>query len=162
MEIVVRIVILYFFIVVGLRIIGKREFAQLSPLELVLLLLIPEIASQALVGEDFSVTRAMVGISTLLSLVFLSSLLMQKSRRAEVVIAGEPVLLVRRGEMIEPNMARERITPEELFTEMHKAGIERLEQVRWAILEADGRVAIVPEGGPAVQQARVADESVGL
>jgi uncharacterized membrane protein YcaP (DUF421 family) len=144
MEIVIRIVIIYVFIVFGLRVMGKREFSQLSPLELVTLLLVPEIVTQAIVGEDSSLTTALVGVATLFSLVYLSSLLQYHSKKAAVVIEGTPAVLVDRSQMVLRTMDQERISPDELFAEMHRAGLEDLSQVKWAILETDGRIAFIP------------------
>lgn len=145
MSIVLRVAVIYVFILVALRILGKREFGQLSPLELVSLLMIPEMVSQALVDDDFSVTNALIGVATLLSLVFGTSLLMQRFRKAEDIIAGTPTLLVSRGRMIEDALNRMRVTPDEIFAEMRKSGIDRLAEVKWAVLEADGKISIVPE-----------------
>lgn len=143
METVTRVVIIYLFIILGLRVLGKREFGQLSPLELVTLLLIPEIVAQGLVREDFSLTNAVVGISTLFSLVFITSLLMQHSRKAEALITGQPTVLAFDGTFITENMNKERITPDEIYTELHKAGLYTLSQVRWIILEPDGKLAVI-------------------
>lgn len=145
MSTVLRVSVIYVFILIALRILGKREFGQLSPLELVSLLMIPELVSQALVDDDFSVTNALVGVTTLLSLVFVTSLLMQRFRKAEDIITGTPTVLVSRGRMIEEAMNKMRVTPGEIFAEMRKSGIERLAQVKWAVLEADGKISIVPE-----------------
>jgi uncharacterized membrane protein YcaP (DUF421 family) len=147
METVTRVVFIYFFIMLGLRVLGKREFGQLSPLELVTLLLIPEIVAQGLVREDFSLTNAIVGISTLFALVFITSLVMQHSRRAEEFVTGKPTLLVYNGNFIPENMNKERITPDEIYTELHKTGLVKLAQVRWVILESDGKIAVIPKEG---------------
>jgi uncharacterized membrane protein YcaP (DUF421 family) len=144
MEIVFRITVIYLLVFAGLRVMGKREFGQLSPLELVTLLMIPEIVSQALIGEDFSLTGAAVGVATLLVLVFVTSMLMHRFKRAERVIAGEPAILVRHGKLLDGAMNAARVTEDEIFGEMHKAGLLKLEQVDWGILEPDGRIAIVP------------------
>src|SRR5690625_4751206 len=130
MEIVIRITVIYLFVLVGLHLIGKREFGQLSPFELVTLLLIPEIASQSLTMEDASVSAALIGIATLFSLVFVMTILTYTSKKAENLIEGQPAILVGKGRMIENVMHRERVNPDEIFVEMHKAGLERLEQVR--------------------------------
>jgi uncharacterized membrane protein YcaP (DUF421 family) len=145
METVIRVVIIYLFIVVGLRVVGKREFSQLSPLELVTLLIIPELVSQALTREDYSLTNALVGSATLIVLVYLSSLLQFNSKLVDRAINGLPAVLVRHGEYVGKHMIEERISPGELFAAMHQSGLERLEQVRWAILETDGKISIVPE-----------------
>lgn len=144
METVLRVTLFYLFILFGLRVLGKREFSQLSPLELVMLLLIPELASQSLVRDDFSLTNGIIAITTVFTLVFLSSLLQHHSKTVSRVISGSPTILVADGEFIQEHLNRERIDPGEIFSEMHKIGLSRLEQVRWAILETDGRIAIVP------------------
>ncbi|MBK8020785.1 MAG: DUF421 domain-containing protein [Chloroflexi bacterium] len=145
METVLRVVVIYLFILFGMRIIGKREFGAISPLELVTLLLIPELASQALIREDFSLVNAVIAISTLLVLVFLSSAVTHMSPAAEKIMSGEPAVLVSHGKLIESSFNKERVSPEELFGEMHKAGLHDLRQIRWAILESGGRIAFVPE-----------------
>ena len=145
METVIRVGLIYLVILVGMRLLGKRELSQLTPLELVTLMLIPEIVSQSMIGEDFSITNGVIGITTLFSLVFVTSLLKQKSTRVERILEGAPALLVERGRFLEEGLNKERITPDEVFGEMHKSGLEYLEQVKWAILETDGKISIVPE-----------------
>lgn len=144
METVLHVAAIYLFVLVGLRVLGKREFGQLSPIELVTLLMIPEIVSQALTGDDYSLTNAAIGVATLLVLVFATSLLVHRFQKAEIVIAGQPTVLVRHGELIETALNSMRVTPDEVFSEMHKVGLQRLDQVQWAILESDGHIAIVP------------------
>lgn len=144
METVLRVAAIYVFVLLALRVLGKREFGQLSPIEMVTLLMIPEIVSQALTGDDYSLTNAAVGVATLLVLVFATSLLTHRFPKAEIVVSGQPTVLVRRGELIVDALNAMRISPDEVFSEMHKAGLQRLDQVQWAILESDGRVAIVP------------------
>lgn len=150
---VLRVAAIYLFIMAGLRVMGKRDLTQLSPLELVTLLLIPELVTEALTGGDPSVTTGVVGVATVLALVFASSALAQRSKRAERIIEGEPTVLVYNGRPIEDNLNRERVTPGEVLSEAHKAGLERLEQVRWALLETDGRISIIPRD-PADRAAR--------
>ena len=145
METVARVIIIYIFIVVGLRVVGKREFGQLSPLELVTLLIIPELVSQALTRDDYSLTNALIGASTLMVLVYVSSLLQYNLPRLEKAVGGTPAVLVRHGKFVERHLHEERVAPEEIFTAMHESGLERLAQVRWAILESDGKISVVPE-----------------
>ncbi|WP_280154726.1 YetF domain-containing protein [Piscinibacter sp. XHJ-5] len=163
MDTVLRVATIYLIVFAALRVMGKREFGQLSPLELVTLLMIPEIVSQALTGEDYSVTNAAIGVATLLVLVFGTSLLMHRFKKAEAVIAGESSILVRHGKLLEDAMNVARVTADEVFGEMHKAGLVTLDQVDWAILEPDGRIAIVPvrkPGDPIGQITPVDEEKV--
>lgn len=147
METVIRVVVIYVAIMAGLRILGKREFGQLSPLELVTLLLIPEIVSPVLNRENASITNGLVGVTTIFALVFITSLLMHLSKRFETAVAGEPTVLVAHGKLNHERMNKERVTPDEIFAEMHMSGIDKIERVRWAILESDGKISIIAEDG---------------
>ncbi|HEY8483083.1 MAG TPA: YetF domain-containing protein [Longimicrobiales bacterium] len=130
---------------------GKREFSELTPFDLVTSILIPDIVQEALIREDFSMTNALIALCTLFSLVFATSLVSHLSRRQETVIGGAPTVLVHQGRFIEDQMNRQRITPDEVYSELRKVGLERIEQVKWAILEPDSRISFIPasqEGTP--------------
>lgn len=161
METVIRIVILYTVIIAGLRILGKREFGQLSPAELVTLLIVPEIVSPALVRDDPSLTNAIVGTTTLFSLVFVVSLLMHHVRPLETAISSSPTLLVSDGRFLAENMNKERISPDEIFTEMRKVGLYELAQVRWVVLETDGKLSVIPREGAGRHASGESSSSVG-
>lgn len=162
METVIRVVLIYLVILIGLRILGKREFGQLSPLELITLLLIPEIASQALLRNDFSLTNAVIALTTLFSLVFLTSIIRYLNSGVERAISGEPRVLVSHGQFIEHNMHRERVDADEIYGEMHKAGLDRIEEVRWAILGTDGKIAIVSENPSSEMAHEQAQEDIQI
>jgi uncharacterized membrane protein YcaP (DUF421 family) len=149
METVWRVAAIYLFLMLALRTMGKRDMGQLAPFDLVILLLIPELFSQAMVREDFSLTNAFVGVSTLLSLVFLTSVISYLDKRVERVVEGQPTVLVQHGLLVPAAMNRERVAPEEILAHMHNAGLERMEQVKWGILETDGKISFVPweQGG---------------
>lgn len=144
MDTVLRIAFVYFLLMVALRIMGKRELSEMSPFELVTLLMIPEIFSAALARGDFSMTNATIGVTALLTLVFLTSLLTFRFPRVERFVEGQPTVLVHNGRFLDRHMSRERVTPSEVFAEMYKSGLENLQQVRWAILEVDGKIAVIP------------------
>jgi uncharacterized membrane protein YcaP (DUF421 family) len=144
MEIVVRVAIIYVFLMLGLRVIGKREFGQLTPFELVTLLLIPEIVTKALTGQDYSLTAAFIGVSTLLVLVFLTSLLAYRFPTFGRFTEGRPALLAREGTLVPATLHRERVSPDEIRLELHKYGLEEWAQVKWALLEVDGSITLVP------------------
>lgn len=145
METVIRVALIYVFVFVGLRLLGKREFSQLSAIDLVTLLLVPEIVSQAITRDDYSLTNAFVAVATLFCLVFITSALAHRFRKVDRIVNGEPTLLVAHGKLLAKNCDRERISPDEIFNEMHHHGIDTLDAVRWAILEVDGRISIVLE-----------------
>jgi uncharacterized membrane protein YcaP (DUF421 family) len=144
METVLRVAFIYVFLMVALRVIGKREFGQLAPFDLVVLLLIPELFQQALVRDDFSLTNAIIAVTTLLALVFLTSAVSYRSPRLARVIEGVPTVLVQDGRLIEHNLNREHVSPEEVLNAVHRNGLEQLAQVKWAILGADGKISVVP------------------
>lgn len=144
MELVVRIVVVYVFLLVVLRVIGKRELGEMSPMELVTLMLIPEIVTDALKDDDHSLIGGVIGICTLLVLVFISSLISYRFKKAEDIIEGKPTLLVNNGKLISENADRERISIDEIYGEMHKQGYSTLSEIRWVILETDGKLAFVP------------------
>jgi uncharacterized membrane protein YcaP (DUF421 family) len=145
METVFRVIIVYLVILVGLRIVGKREFGQLSAAELVTLLIIPEMVSQSLSREDSSLTNAIIATLTLLSLVFITSTILHQNDKLEAVVSGKPIVIVTHGKLLEDNMNRERVSPEEIMTALHMSGLERMDEVKWGILEADGKIAIIAE-----------------
>jgi uncharacterized membrane protein YcaP (DUF421 family) len=140
---VLRVAFVYVFIWACFRILGKRELSQLAPFEFVMLILIPQFFSRALIREDLSMTNAIVAATTLFSLVFLTSVASFRFRGFRHFVESDPTVLVSQGELLRANLGRERIAPDDIFSAMHKAGIERIEQVRWAILESDGKIAII-------------------
>jgi len=143
MGIVIRVCLTYVFLWLCFRILGKRELTKMSPLELVTLLLIPQLFSRTLPGEDYSMTNAIVGASTLLSLVFLSSAAAYRSRWFGHIATPEPTVLVDHGKWIEAHMNQERITTADVFDAMHRSGLSELNQVQWAVLQSDGKIAII-------------------
>jgi uncharacterized membrane protein YcaP (DUF421 family) len=144
METVARVAFVYVLIMVTLRIMGKRELGRLSPFELVLLMLIPELFQQALMREDFSMTNAVIAFLTLCSLVFLTSLLAHRFRTVGQALMGKPTVLASGGRFVERAMNEERVQPEEVYAELRKAGFERLTDAKLIVLEEDGKLSIVP------------------
>jgi len=144
-ETIIRVALVYLFFMVTLRAMGKREFGELSPLELVSILLVPELIAPTVVGQDHSITNAFLAAGTLFTLVFINSLITFSNRRIENAIEGEPTVLAYDGQLVERNMRHERVTPDEIYGELRKQGFERLDQVRWAVLEGDGKISIIPK-----------------
>jgi uncharacterized membrane protein YcaP (DUF421 family) len=108
-----------------------------------MIMLIPEIASQALAHDDFSVTNALIGISTLLSLVFLNSVIGYRFKHWRRITEGGPVVLFYDGNFVPGVMHRERVSPDEIMSEMRAAGIERIDQLQWSFLEPDGKITCI-------------------
>jgi uncharacterized membrane protein YcaP (DUF421 family) len=150
MDIVVRAAVIYAFVWLVLRGIGKRELAQLNPFELVLLIVTGDLVQQAVTLEDHSLVGAGTILSTLALLTVLTSWLSLRSRRFARVFEGEPMPVLRDGEPIETTMRFERIRHDELVAEARKQGIARLDDVRVATLEEDGTISFLrleEEGG---------------
>jgi uncharacterized membrane protein YcaP (DUF421 family) len=152
METVLRVAFVYVFVWGCFRILGKRELTQMSPFELVTLLLIPQLFSRALTRQDYSMTNAVIGSTTLFLLVFLTSAASYRSARFARLMQAEPTVLVRRGQLLDKHLNRERISAGDIYSAMHKVGLQHLAQLEWAILEGDGKIALVPAAeGPAAQ-----------
>jgi len=146
-ETVLRVIFVYAFLWACFRTLGKRELSQMAPFEFVMLLLIPQFFSRALTRQDFSMTNSIVAATTLFSLVILTSIASFRFAGFRHLMESKPTVLVRNGELLPPSLRRERIAPNDIFSAMHKAGIERIEEVAWAILESDGKIAIIRVGG---------------
>jgi len=143
MEFVLRITVVVVFIMTVLRLIGKRDFAELSSFDLVMIMLIPEIVSKALGKQDYSLTTSLVAIVTLVGLVFLMSVLSYRFRRVGKVLEGEPTLLAYGGRVLREHLDRERVSLDEIYAQLRIAGYERLDQVKAVVLEADGGISVV-------------------
>lgn len=145
MDFVIRVTVIYLFLLLALRFIGKRELGEMAPMEFLVLMMIPEIVSQALSDDDHSLTGAIIGVGTLLSLVFITSFFSYRFKKVGEIIEGNPTILVRDGTLIRKNADKERVSIEEIYSEMHKNGYERIEDIRWVILEPDGKLAFIPQ-----------------
>lgn len=144
METVLRVAIIYVFLLVALRLLGKREFGQLSPVELVMLMLIPDIVAPGIVRDDFSLTTGIVAVSTVMLLVLITSVLVHMNRRFEFIVHARPTVLVHEGTLYSTSLNQERISAEEILAAAREQGLDSISKIKWAILQSDGRIAIVP------------------
>jgi uncharacterized membrane protein YcaP (DUF421 family) len=126
------------------RLIGKRELGRLSPFELVTLMLIPEVLSDT-VQSGGPLLHGFVGLSTLLLVVLVTSVLAHRFESVERVVEARPTVLVADGRIIDDALNQERILPDELVSEMRKQGIADVSEVRWAVLEGSGNITFVPK-----------------
>lgn len=145
MEPILRATVVYFLLLLILRISGKRSLASITTFDLVLVLIIAEASQQALVGDDFSITTAGLVIATLVVIDIGLSLLSRRFEGLEKVLDSTPLLLVNDGELVRDHLAKERVTEQDIL-EMgrDRHGLERLDQVRYAVLERGGHITIVP------------------
>jgi uncharacterized membrane protein YcaP (DUF421 family) len=146
MDAVVRAAAIYFFVWMIFRIAGKRTLSETTAFDFVLLLIVAETTQQALLGEDFSLTNAFILVSTLVGIDIAMSLLKQKFPRVEKAMDGEPVLIVDNGRPLEKRMARARIDRDDILEAARRLqGLERMDQIKYAVLEQSGGITIVPK-----------------
>ncbi len=143
LEIIIRVVIIYIVVLVGLRLTGKREVGQMTPFDLVLLLLISNAVQNAMTGPDTSVTGGLVAALTLLIMNAVISRLGWKNKILRRIIEGSPTLLVYNGGMIRENLDREHITPGELDQALREHGVAAIADVYMATLEIDGAISVL-------------------
>jgi uncharacterized membrane protein YcaP (DUF421 family) len=143
LEIVVRVAVLYLALMAMLRLAGKREIGQLSPLDLLGMLILSETVSPALTAGDTSLPGALLAAATLLALTGLAGRLSYRSRRLERWIEGTPTVLVVNGVLDEGAARRERITQQELEGALRRHGVGSLAEVRRAVVEANGEITVI-------------------
>ncbi|HEY2180300.1 MAG TPA: YetF domain-containing protein [Solirubrobacteraceae bacterium] len=143
MDLVFRAAVVFAFVFLVTRIVGRRQLSQLEPFDLILLVVIGDLVQQGVTQSDQSVTGALIVISTIALLSFAVSWVSFKSRKLRLVTEGEPIVLVQNGRVIERNVRRERITREDIEEEARKQQITALADLRWAILEDDGRISCI-------------------
>ena len=146
-EIALRAAIVYAGLFLLIRITGKREVGELTPFDLVFLLVIAEQVSPALTGGDESLTAAGVGLVTLMALNLAATYLTARVRLAERVMEGRPRFLVRAGKVDYETMRREAISKNELLTALRENGCFRPSEAAWAVLETDGSISVKPREG---------------
>ena len=143
MDIALRGVVVYCFLYVLTRAIGRRELSSLEPFDLILLIILGDAVQQGLTQDDYSVTGTIIAVSTIAALQVGTSYLSYRSRRARRILEGLPIVVVQDGRPIAENLRRERITDDELAEEMRLQQIGSLEEVGWAILESNGSISFV-------------------
>lgn len=147
MDIVARAAFMFSFLYVLLRIMGKRELGQLTPFELVVMVVLGDLIQQGVTHNDFSVTGAVLATSTFAFLALMMSWVTYLFPRAEKLLDGEPRVVIRDGKLIKDNLHRDRITPSEVQSEMRLAGISNMDQVAWGILEPQGKISFIRKDG---------------
>lgn len=146
MESVIRGLIVYFFLVLIFRVAGRRTLSEMSPFDLVLLLIVSETVQVALVGEDHSVTNGALLIITLVGIDIALSLLKMKSPMLEKWLDGKPFVIVENGKCLKDRMNKARVDESDVMEaarEMH--GLEKMDQIKYAILERGGSITIIPK-----------------
>jgi uncharacterized membrane protein YcaP (DUF421 family) len=143
MDIVIRAVILYLFILVLTRAVGRRELNTLEPFDLILLVTIGDLVQQGVTQNDFSVTGALLAVGTIGLMTVFFSYLPWRFQVLRPVLQGVPAIVVEDGDVIEKNLRRHRLTQEELAASARANNIASLSQVRWAVLETSGQITFI-------------------
>ena len=152
-EKILRPVLVYVFLVVVLRIFGKRELAQLNPFDLVVLLSLSNTVQNAIIGNDNSLSGGLIGAFALLALNYLVVRFLFRHRRLDEILEGEPTVMIEHGCVKNEALAKELLTTAELMTVLHRQGFETVEEVERCVLEPGGGFDISGIDPPVEKQA---------
>jgi uncharacterized membrane protein YcaP (DUF421 family) len=144
LEKIVRSVVVYLFLLLAFRLFGKRQVAQLTPFDLIVLLIISNVVQNALIGSDNSLTGGLIGAATIVVLNFLIVQLTFRSRKARRFLEAKPTLLIHHGRILQDNLSHELMTHEDLLVTLRENGVDDPRHVRAAILEENGHVSVIP------------------
>ena len=161
----IRTIILYIFIIIGIRLMGKRQVGELEPSELVLSLIIADLASVPMQDYGIPLLTGILPILALLAMTMILSVLTMKSVRFRALMCGRPSIVIRDGLVDQREMARNRLTIDELLEELRAKGYTDPATVKYAILEANGQLSVLPYANqkpPTAQQLQVSAEESGL
>lgn len=143
LEKILRALVVYAFLLLGLRLAGKRELAQLNPLDLIVLLLLSNTVQNAIIGSDDSVVGGMIGATTLLLVNYVMVRLVRNNRRLQRLLEGRGDVLIRNGRIRPDHLEREMLTKAELTAAAHKQGIGSLKDVEYCVLEPTGTISFI-------------------
>src|SRR5919108_6055349 len=143
MDIALRAIVLFFFLLLLMRVTGRRELASLQPFDFILLIVVGDALQQGLTQDDYSVTGAIIAVGTIATLQVALSWIGFRFPFTRPLLEGEPIVLVQDGKAIERNLRRERLTLEDLTEEMRIQQIASIDDVQWAVLETGGNISFV-------------------
>ena len=141
LEKILRPIIVYIFLIIGLRLSGKRELAQLNPFDLIVLLTLSNTVQNAIIGDDNSVTGGIIGAASLLAINYLVVRFLYDHRKLDQVVEGSPDILIENGKVHEHRLKKELITKEELAAAARKQGFDSLSEVQQCVLEPGGTLS---------------------
>jgi uncharacterized membrane protein YcaP (DUF421 family) len=143
MDLVLRALVVFSFVFLLTRVIGKRELGSLQPFDLILLIVLGDALQQGLTQDDYTLTGAFLVVGTIAVLQVFVSWLSYRFPRARPILEGEPVIILQDGKPIERNLKRERLSVEDIAEEARKQSIAHLEDVRFAVLETGGTISFI-------------------
>jgi len=146
METILRSVSVYALLLLFLRLNGIRTIAQITTFDFILLLLIGESLQQGLIGEDYSLTNALLTVLTLIGLDVLLSLVKGRSKTADKILDGIPCVLLENGRLLKDRLQETRVGGSDILAAARETeGLERFDQIKYAVLERDGKISIIPK-----------------
>jgi uncharacterized membrane protein YcaP (DUF421 family) len=143
MDLVLRTVFVFFLILLVTRAVGRRELSSMEPFDLILLVVLGDLVQQGVTQSDYSLTGTTVVIATIATLTVGTAYLSFRFRRLRPILEGDPVILIADGRLLEGNINRQRVTVEELRAEARLQSIGSLDDVRYAVLETNGKVSFL-------------------
>jgi uncharacterized membrane protein YcaP (DUF421 family) len=153
-SIAARTAIVYLAVLVGLRLTGKRELGQLTPFDLVVILLVSNAVQNAMVGADTSVTGGVLAAGVLLGLNIVVATARERMPWLRRAVEGTPTLLIHDGQFVAAHLRREGLSEDDVLMAIREHGVSALSDVRQAVLETDGSISIVPVGAPTTRTRR--------
>jgi uncharacterized membrane protein YcaP (DUF421 family) len=147
MDLVLRAAVIFAFVFLVTRVVGRRELGSTEPFDLILLVVLGDMIQQGVTQSDNSVTGALLVISTLAILVVATSYLSVRIPRLRPLLNGEPLILVEDGQPNTDNLKRQRLDLQDVLSEARLQQVAQLADIRWAILESSGRISIIPKSG---------------
>ncbi|MCK6188093.1 YetF domain-containing protein [Pseudomonas sp. EYE_354] len=146
MDSVLRAAAIYLVLMILFKIAGRRSLAELTTFDLVLLMVIGEATQQALLGDDFSLTNAVLVIATLIAIDVGLSLVKQRSRRVARLLDGGPTIVVEHGKVLHERLRRARLDESDILEAARSAqGIVQISQIKFAIIERNGKISVIPD-----------------
>ena len=146
MVIVAKTVVVYLFLVFGLRLLGKRELGQMNIYDLVMIVVLGNAVQNAMINNDNTLVGGLISAITLLVVNRLLNLVIVHWKKAEKVMVGEPSLIAKNGNFIMRTMQREGVTRDQVMAALREHGFDRLDQAEMCVLEVDGTISVVPTG----------------
>ncbi len=143
-EKILRSVVVYLFLLLAFRFTGKRQVGQLTPFDLVVLLIISNVVQNAVIGSDNSLGGGLLGAVTILALNYAVTEVAYRSKHARRLLEAQPTLLIHNGRILQENLRRERVTVDELLAALRRNGVVEPAHVRFAILEENGAISVIP------------------
>jgi uncharacterized membrane protein YcaP (DUF421 family) len=144
-DIVVRAIVAFLFVLTLTRLIGRRELSSLQPFDLMLLIVIGDLIQQGITQNDLSVTGLVLTVGVFGVMTLAASYLGFRFPRVRPILEPEPLILIEDGKVVENNLRKERMTPQELAAEARIQQLDSLDKVKWAVLESSGQISFIPK-----------------